>query len=340
MLEQAIIDASQLRAVALKNAQEALLEKYAPQVREAVSKILEADEEEVDDIFGGSGQPEVGEGENSGAKDIPLAAMEGEDMCPCPNGEEEIEIDFAELEKALRDDEQEVGIMSADDDEEALEEEVSKLLESEIEEAINEELAEEEGESDEDKSDEEKKDEEIEEGYMSPKRDDEAVIMKEGETIEFIKKTILSETQKISENVLNENKKLLSTNKQLLKENKDLKDSLTGFKTKLLEVSKKVKKLNLDKAKLYYTNKVLKNASLNERQKVKVVDALNRAGTVEEAKIVYETLEHSTSVKVDDKPETLSEVAGRNRTKLLSRTQQNTNSPQAARWKALAGIDR
>lgn len=334
MLEQAIIDASQLRAVALKNAQEALLEKYAPQVREAVSKILEADEEEVDDIFGDSGQPEVGEGENSGAKDIPLAAMEGEDMCPCPNGEEEIEIDFAELEKALRDDEQEVGIMSADDEEEALEEEVSKLLESEIEEAINEELAEEE-----DKSDEEKKDEEIEEGYMSPKRDDEAVIMKEGETIEFIKKTILSETQKISENVLNENKKLLSTNKRLIKENKDLKDSLTGFKTKLLEVSKKVKKLNLDKAKLYYTNKVLKNASLNERQKVKVVDALNRAGTVEEAKIVYETLEHSTSVKVDDKPETLSEVAGRNRTKLLSRTQQNTNSPQAARWKALAGIN-
>ena len=41
MLEQAIIDAKSLREAALKDAETALLEKYASEVQESVSKILE-----------------------------------------------------------------------------------------------------------------------------------------------------------------------------------------------------------------------------------------------------------------------------------------------------------
>ena len=43
MLEQAIIDAAALREAALKNAEQSLIEKYAPQIKEAVNNMLEND---------------------------------------------------------------------------------------------------------------------------------------------------------------------------------------------------------------------------------------------------------------------------------------------------------
>ena len=41
MLEQAIVDAAALREAALKNAEQAIIEKYAPQIKEAVDSMLE-----------------------------------------------------------------------------------------------------------------------------------------------------------------------------------------------------------------------------------------------------------------------------------------------------------
>ncbi len=41
MLEQAIVDAKALRESALKNAEQAIIEKYAPEIKEAVDSLLE-----------------------------------------------------------------------------------------------------------------------------------------------------------------------------------------------------------------------------------------------------------------------------------------------------------
>ena len=41
MLEQAIVDAAALREAALKNAEQSIIEKYSPQIKEAVNKMLE-----------------------------------------------------------------------------------------------------------------------------------------------------------------------------------------------------------------------------------------------------------------------------------------------------------
>ena len=41
MLEQAIVDAQALREAALKNAEQALIEKFAPQIKDAVESLLE-----------------------------------------------------------------------------------------------------------------------------------------------------------------------------------------------------------------------------------------------------------------------------------------------------------
>ena len=43
MLEQAIIDAAALREAALKNAEQSIIEKYAPEIKSAVESLLESD---------------------------------------------------------------------------------------------------------------------------------------------------------------------------------------------------------------------------------------------------------------------------------------------------------
>ena len=112
MLENAILDASALKEVAIKNAEATLLEKYSNKIKEAVDSLLEQDEEEdlgmgdegglgggLDDL-GGLGGEDGGE-PGAVSDEVPLAATEGEKLCPCPAEEEEIEIDFGELEKQM-----------------------------------------------------------------------------------------------------------------------------------------------------------------------------------------------------------------------------------------------
>ena len=69
MLEQAIVDAKALREAAIKNAEETLVEKYSDDIKEAVEKLLEQDEEleALED-----------EEEEAGPEGIPLAALEDE----------------------------------------------------------------------------------------------------------------------------------------------------------------------------------------------------------------------------------------------------------------------
>ena len=45
MLEQAIVDASALREAAMKSAEASVVEKYSAEVKEAVSKLLEQEDE-------------------------------------------------------------------------------------------------------------------------------------------------------------------------------------------------------------------------------------------------------------------------------------------------------
>ena len=51
--------------------------------------------------------------------------------------------------------------------------------------------------------------------------------------------------------------------------------------------------MNLLNSKLLYCNKLFRANALTEAQKVKVVDALDKASTTGEAKLVFETLQES-----------------------------------------------
>ena len=69
MLEQAIVDAAALKEAALKNAEAAILEKYAPEIKNAVDQLLtEAPEDE-----------ELGLEPEEGMEEDPMAGGEGEE---------------------------------------------------------------------------------------------------------------------------------------------------------------------------------------------------------------------------------------------------------------------
>lgn len=101
LLEEAIIDAKALKEAALKSAQEAILEKYTPEVKKAIENmLLEQDEPlqdpDLDALAGADGgSPTAGTLDGQ----IPMGAVNGLNLCPCPD--KEIEIDFADLQKSM-----------------------------------------------------------------------------------------------------------------------------------------------------------------------------------------------------------------------------------------------
>jgi len=67
------------------------------------------------------------------------------------------------------------------------------------------------------------------------------------------------------------------------------KDLDEAYKT-IESMRKDINEVNLLNAKLLYTNKIFKAKNLTESQKVKVLNAFDKATTVKETKLVYETL--------------------------------------------------
>ena len=115
-----------------------------------------------------------------------------------------------------------------------------------------------------------------------------------------------------------------------------------------VQMKDKLQESNLANSKLLYTNKVLMSDSLNERQKSKIVDALSNAVSVEEAKVIFETLQSATGSTVKNKkPESLSEAVNNatstmiiSRRKKQSDGEESLNESSLNRWKTLAGLNK
>ena len=135
------------------------------------------------------------------------------------------------------------------------------------------------------------------------------------------------------------------------------KDKLTSIVSEISEVEKEameeelaeaystieslrsdLNEVNLLNAKLLYTNKIFKAKTLTESQKVKVLGAFDKAGTVKETKLVFETLSEGLKVK---KKSPIKESLGS-----ASRVSRSVNAkkpiveidPMVARFQKLAGL--
>ena len=92
LLEEAIVDATELREAAIKNAEASILEKYSADIKEAVETMLEQPE---DEDMAALGVPPAA---MAPEEEIPYAASEDLSLCPCPDEEEVVEISFDQLE--------------------------------------------------------------------------------------------------------------------------------------------------------------------------------------------------------------------------------------------------
>ena len=126
---------------------------------------------------------------------------------------------------------------------------------------------------------------------------------------------------------------------QTLKMNKQKKD-LNNLKSIAIEATKKLEEVNFSNAKLIYTNRILKSDSLNERQKEKLAEAISKVGSVEEAKIVFETLEENLSPSAKKAPNSLKEAVSKNNRLILksNKEEKPAGQNQVNRLRRLAGI--
>ena len=131
---------------------------------------------------------------------------------------------------------------------------------------------------------------------------------------------------------------LHETIEMLTKQNQQMESVLTKLERHLEETL-------LSNAKLLYQNRTLGDASLNERQKSKIVEAIANAESTKEAKQLFETLKATVGSTNNNKgPQSLSESVNRrsNLSSMLN-SRQNINESKSAdpfmeKMQKLAGI--
>jgi hypothetical protein len=150
----------------------------------------------------------------------------------------------------------------------------------------------------------------------------------------------LKEAQEALELVAESYSSLKQKFKETVSEKQEVEKKSLVFEKNVQTLSEHVESLRISNAKLLYTNKVLGNNSLNERQKQSLVETISKSDTVERAKAIYETLQSGVqSVPERRLPESLSEAISRTSVPFHSRkpaTQQST--PMVDRMQILAGI--
>ena len=362
MLDQAIIDAEALKEAAIKNAETALIEKYSKDIKEAVNNLLEQDEFEEEPL-----EDPAADEESDFADQVPSAATDGEELCPCPDEEEEVEIDFDELARQidsaeldsgeledreefadeLEDEELELqesvlmNIIEGDEDLGLSEEDIKELSEIMLDEDEDSPLEEEtqELEEEEEQSLEEKTKKNSPDRNPGDTPDDRLKPLEE-EQADIDERTKTSDTATAKE----PGRRVKDVNTgQLVSEDEtsELKENNEHLKSVVFQMKEKLGEVNLSNAKLLYTNKILLSDSLNERQKNKIVEAISKAQSIEESKTIFETLQSAVgSVSNNSTPKSLNEVVSKRSTTFLPRKEVKRIDPAIERMQKLAGLNK
>jgi len=338
MLEQAIIDADQLKETAKKTAEEAVVEKYQHEIKEAINKILEQDEPDL------GLEEETDTTEMTIDEDGNLEVIEGLPAAQTADMEEVVEIDLNKLEEMMAAELEEGELDAADMlQREQVAEELEALTEDDEEVDLEEsdllELTEEE-----DLEEEIEFDEENLAAVIAEMLGAETEELEENEELEESDEAGLeeekAELQKESKLLNNRNKRLLKEQKTLNSKARLLQEKLDKYGTVITKLKTKLNESSLTNAKLLYQNRILNSVSLNERQKDKIVEAISNANSVEEAKLIFETLQSAVgSSKKKNMSKSLNEVVSRSSSAFIPRKEvKPSNDAFSERMKRLAGL--
>ena len=363
LLKEAVIDAKALREVALKNAENTIINKYSNEVRKTLEQLLEQDELDLGG-FGDLGAAEApAEAEASPGEDVipnlPLAATDGlseergENLQNLPMEGEDVPvtINLDALREAIEQ-------LAENDDNEGLGAEEVEVTDEQLLRMLAE-----EGDADDDKAPSEKP---LESGLaegddgedteygdtgasatagqaaaLSAQHDadkddalDEMVDISEEMIADLVEKLTVdtdatlsgwagrssesmrwemmkSFAKRRSTDIQDELADLKKAQEELVFENKQLKSQKANYEKAVGQLRETLQEVNLSNAHLLYTNRTLRNTSLNERQKDKLVEAISKAGSVLEAKAIYGALQSTTSASTKTTPRSLNEAISR-----------------------------
>ena len=383
MLEQAIADAAALREQAIKNAEQSVLDQYSKQIKEAVDQMLEMDDaptraeemiaEAEDEIMqeeeaGMAAAAPAGESatieapaaydSRPGSEDVYVKMNAMLDNLPFDENDE-IELDFGDLDPEPVDLSQ--GAEGASDDlggldmgtpDDAAGDDLGGDLDlggddlggdDDLDLQLQEVLSMLEEEEDEEEVIEEK----VHYDYR-PEDDALGGVWRHNKSREEFNAEVAellygeeeSEEDDANEELMGQVNDLHETVNSLTQQNSQLERVLTKLEVHLEESL-------LSNAKLLYQNRTLADASLNERQKSKIVEAIANAESPKEAKKLHETLKATVGSTPNSKrdPQSLSESVNRrsNLSSMLNSRQNINESKQSsdpflAKMQKLAGI--
>ena len=354
MLEQAIIDAKSLKETAVKTAEEELLKKYSSQIKEAVQNLLEQDDDPLT----------IGEDTSTETEDVveelEMKALDGESNSDLEEGEMvELDLDALkeELEEAAKPD---FLDLDKDGDKEEPMKKAAKEKE-ETNEAVDVEDPEQPLDADEVAEEIEITEENIAAAieeilkvdYETVPRGDLGTTHPTKAQQEYAVDATLAKTEsdddegdvynpplyvkELEENIKKLQKKLDSVNLEKNKINEEYKN----LKKVSMKAANKLEELNLSNAKLLYQNRILESDSLNERQKQRLVEKVSHADSINEAKIIFDTLNEELEARKNRAPKNLSEVTSKNSQLILKSNKPAGSSVQeqvSNRMKKLAGL--
>jgi len=401
MLEQAIVDATALREAALKNAEQAIIEKYAPQIKDAVESLLEGNDtgigvgsyvrhlesnqigrvhaidEDGVQVEGRDGKAFLAEMDQleeaemlheeemggmgsiatSAGISAPIASAPQSAVDPSSQAELSMEFDFDPSDFQI--DLNQVKAQAVADPMSAGEEPES------TEDLLGDLGAEESGDDlladlgDEEISLQEMIDMVSEILTEEDEEEDSEEVIEEELTVDVSEQKHGWNTTHETARTYDQDKSLAQMedskwkeeNEALVKRVAELQESLEGTTNdahKLLGVVEQLKnKLDealVSNARLVYSNKTLSDASLNERQKSKIVETIASAQSAEEAKTLHETLTATVGSTPRSNPKSLSESVNRksNLSSMMPRRKDKVVTESmsfADRMKKLAGIN-
>ena len=367
LLEEAIVDAKALKEAALKNAENTVLEKYSAEVKGAIDALLEQDDMGLGDEEDADLDPKLTEF----IEDVPYAFQNEE--IEGPPQEEIIEIDFDALKTRIAEEEAE-GIEPTVDEMASSEEVALGLAESAPGADYMTQDADASARTSAIGSDEEDSDSEL---AVTTEEQDEDIDLTEEMLSDLIEELVVDMTPRpqgwasvnSADNSIEQanNDAMAAAQAAHLEEEEieeevgtagdvvsdaelyeakisQLTESTRELRALLIEAKDQLTKLNLENAKLVYQNKALNSASLNERQKNQIAEAVQSANSVEEASMIFETIQNAVGPSGDrrTRPQTLREAVQRPTSLLINSKKNNeaTYDPKMGRMLRLAGLNK
>jgi hypothetical protein len=298
LLKEAIADAKAVKETAIANAKAALEEAFTPQLKSMFAAKLQEmehedeleeakDMEEMDEALGTINDPDTPTAHgNIAEEDKDMMEIDLEELL------KELEMEEGDMEESLNeaegDEEDDTDVSDEDSDEDDdegtpldLEDMTDEDLKSMIEDVIKDMIA--SGEL---------------EGGEEGIGDEEGMKMKDEEEVDLAE--LLREIEEMEDVDSLEEAKKKKEEKKEEKEDEDkkkMKKELDEAYSVIKSLKSELNEINLLNAKLLYTNKIFKAKNLNESQKVKVLSSFDKATTVGEVKLVFETLNEGIKVK-------------------------------------------